>query len=176
MRGWRWVIGLLAVLATLAVGGCGKPSVTIPPPTPVATPVPGVGAMIPSDDGFESFEVFGIVGKEALATATSITPQDLDAVLSSHARTAADFSYGIGTGSKGTVVAAFQIKGLTASSFAELIPEASTATVKKTKVGGKEVLASEAAGTGSWVYMPNDMIFVITGSQDAAAALLKKLP
>jgi len=177
MRVSRAVLALTMGVAVL-VAACGRPSVTIAPSVPAVShsPVPGVGAVIPTDDGSEKFDVFGEEGSTALATATSIAPADLQAVLSANGKTTDDFSYAIATGSAGTTVAAFQIQGLTASHFSSLIPEANTATVKHVTLGGKDVLASEAANIGAWVYMKDDMIFVITGTKDAAAAMLKKLP
>jgi hypothetical protein len=180
----RRTLAALGIGAALLLGACGGSGAATPSaaaggsaqgPAGSAA-VPGVGSVIPANDGYETFEVFGLQGAEAVATVPAISPTDLQALLSTGGEPPDDFSYAIGTGSQGTIVNALQIKGLTASSFSQLVPQANTGTAKQEKVGGKDVLASEAAGTGSWVYMKDDMIFVITGTKDGATPLLKQLP
>jgi hypothetical protein len=183
----RATVLALAVAAALGVSACGGSSATPAPTTeassgpsasagPSASPLPGVGALIPADDGYETFDVFAQQGADAVNSVRVMNPEDVQAILAANGKTADDFSYAVATGSQGTIVTAAQIVGLPATEYAKLIPGANTVDLKQERVGGKDVLASENANSGTWIYLTGDKIFVVHGTKDAAAALLKTLP
>ncbi len=171
----RRTLAALGIVVAVLAGACGSGAAT---PTAAVShaAVPGVGSVIPLDDGYETFEVYGAAGSTALGNLTTMNPAEIQQVLSANGKTADDFSYAIATGSKGSVVTALQIKGLSASYFSQLIPGANTDTMKHEKVGGKDVLASESAGTGQWLYMKDDMVFSLVGTKDGADPFFRSLP
>ncbi|HEY4752863.1 MAG TPA: hypothetical protein VIH37_06220 [Candidatus Limnocylindrales bacterium] len=177
----RATVLALAVVAALLASACGGSSATAAPttasgPGPSASAIPGVGALIPADDGYETFDVFGQQGTDAVNSVRVMNPEDVHAILAANGKTADDFSYAVATGSQGTVVTAAQIAGLPATQYVKLIPGASTVDLTKERVGGKDVLASENANSGIWIYLTGDQIFVVHGTKDAAAALFQTLP
>jgi hypothetical protein len=177
----RATVLALAVAVALAASACGGSGATQAPASaatagPSASPSSGVGALIPADDGYETFDVFAQQGVDAVNSVRVMSPEDVNAILAANGKTADDFSYAVATGSKGTVVTAAQIVGMPATEFAKLIPGASTVDLEQVRVGGKDVLASENANSGTWIYLTGDKSLVVHGTKDAAAALFQTLP
>jgi len=138
--------------------------------------VAGVGSKVPADDGYETFQVYGGQGANALAGATNVSGTDAQALFAATGKSASDFSVAMAVGSKGTTVMALQVNGLPADKFLSLVAGASTANLKDMTVGGKQVKGSVSGDSGQWLYLKDDMIFTVAGTQAAAEAVFKQLP
>jgi hypothetical protein len=184
-----------ALGCVLLVAACGGSSASATPSAAAATPAaasqpalsldPGnatdLSAMIPSTVGDLTLQKtsFDYSTIPWASISGFFNQGDLDTILKSHGKTAADIRFAMAIGMSGatlpTQVFAFQIRGVPAGEFVDQF-DSSYSTSDKTTLGGKSVAASFNSGVGEAAYVHDDIVFLAIGSQDVVTSIVQQLP
>jgi hypothetical protein len=144
---------------------------------------PDLEAMLPDEAGGVKFQKSSFDGASMgiYGAAAGLSSEGLDPILKENGKTINDVSFAIAvpadsSGTEAAMIYAFRVKGLPAEKFSEAMG-VDTASMTKTKIGGKDVWSSGGGGFGVAIYLHDDVVFeVLLASDKVMEDALRQLP
>jgi hypothetical protein len=133
--------------------------------------------MLPSSVGGLAFTKSSLDGSAIAAAGTPFDTSEMDPTLSKLGKGIGDVRFALATAAGGLpVIYALQIKGAPATDFVAAAG-VDTSGMTQESVGGKSVYKADMGGASSFVYLKDDILFMVFGASDAQGQeILGSLP
>ena len=144
-------------------------------------PATELESMLPSNVGGVAFAKTSF-GGGALPATVPVDSGELGTFLQANGKTLADVSLAMATptdtSKAGTIVMAFQVKGVDGTKLADVLAGTGSSGLQQSTVGGKQVRQAGAGGFGFTLYVKGDVVFYILAIGDASLTegILAALP
>lgn len=133
--------------------------------------------MLPSSVGGVTFSKTSLDGSAIAGAGTPFDTSEMDPTLAKLGKSIGDVRFALATASTGLpVIYALQVKGAPAKDFIAATGVDTSGMTPET-VGGKSVYKVEMGGSSSFVYIKDDILFMVIGATDAQGGeILGSLP